>query len=726
MHCQVVYLRGSHPGRIRHALSELPETLDEIYERTLREINKADWELAHRLLQCVAVASRPLGVEELAEFLAFDFKSGPIAKFHEGWRLEDPVDAVLSTCSTLLSLVNVDGSPVIQFSHFSVKEYLTSGRLAEAEEEILRRYYISMTPSHTLVAQACLGILLHLDTTITRDNLKKYPLIEYAGRYWVDHARFEDVSEYTEDAMKLLFDPSKPHFAIWIWICDPRNPTMDSERAERPSPPGGTPLHYAAVCGLHRIARSLAIEHSQDVDSRGFDDNSTPLYVASTYGHVEVARVLLEQGADVTARDIDGNTPLHVASKEGHVEVVRILVECGANATPRDNDGNTPLHVASKEGHVGIARFLVDHGADLMACKMGGGTSLHMASIHGHTDVARLLVECGADPTTRSSEGWTPLHYASAFGHVKVARFLVEHGVDVTARGYDGRTPLHIASSYGYLDVARILVEFGADLTAQANDGQSPLHVASSYGNVVVARRLVEHGADVTGRDNGGWTPLHYASSCGSVESARFLVERGADATAQDNCGRTPWDVASKNGHVQVAAFFVKLGAHRVQENDRPVGRRRQTPSPAAAEERNVEVARIPVEHGACPTTQANDGWTPLHVAAEQGNVEVARLLVEHGADVTARHNNGWTPLHVASSCGSMEVARLLIDHGADPTARANDGRTPLDLATEEGNVEVVRVLGTDTTTARPTHSSRFIYYFFVFCFFLEIYLYFM
>jgi hypothetical protein len=73
-----------------------------------------------------------------------------------------------------------------------------------------------------------------------------------------------------------------------------------------------------------------------------------------------------------------------------------------------------------------------------------------------------------------------------------------------------------------------------------------------------------------------------------------------------------------------------------------------------------------------------------------------------------------------------MEVARLLIDHGADPTARANDGRTPLDLATEEGNVEVVRILGTDTTTARPTHGNRCIYYFFVFCFFLEIYLYFM
>src|SRR5487761_678471 len=165
VYCQVVYLRGCHPGRIRHALSELPETLDETYERTLREINKADWELAHRLLQCVAVTSRPLQVEELAELLAFDFKAGPIPKFQEGWRLDDPVDAVLSTCSTLLTLVNIDGSAVIQFSHFSVKEFLTSTRLAKTDDKILRHYSISMTPAHIVVTQACLGMLLHLNET---------------------------------------------------------------------------------------------------------------------------------------------------------------------------------------------------------------------------------------------------------------------------------------------------------------------------------------------------------------------------------------------------------------------------------------------------------------------------------------------------------------------------------------------------------------------------------
>jgi hypothetical protein len=74
--CQLLYLRRCIPGRIRHALSELPKTLDGTYARTLEEIDEQNWKYAHRLFQCVAAASRPLLVNELAEFLAFDFEAG--------------------------------------------------------------------------------------------------------------------------------------------------------------------------------------------------------------------------------------------------------------------------------------------------------------------------------------------------------------------------------------------------------------------------------------------------------------------------------------------------------------------------------------------------------------------------------------------------------------------------------------------------------------------------
>ena len=192
--CQLGYLRRCFPGRIRRALEALPETLDETYDRALKDIDEASWELAHRLLQVVAVAARPLRVEELAQFLGFDFAAGPIPKFCAGWLLEDPVYAVLSATSSLLAIVDAHGSLVVQFSHFSVKEFLTSSRLAKSNDNILHRYHISITNAHTLAAQACLGMLLHLDKNITRDDLERFPLAEYAAEHWVGHARFEDVS----------------------------------------------------------------------------------------------------------------------------------------------------------------------------------------------------------------------------------------------------------------------------------------------------------------------------------------------------------------------------------------------------------------------------------------------------------------------------------------------------------------------------------------------------
>jgi len=309
--CQLAYLADCFPGGIQEILNGLPATLNETYERTLREIKEKKRESAQRLLVCVTVASCPLRVEELAEILAFEFKSGAMPKFHEDWRLKNLVDAVLSACSTLLSVVKVETSlgtsRVIQFAHFTVKEFLTSSRFAENHDSISRRYHISMSPAHTFVAQACLGMLLHLNKNITSWSLTQFPLAEYAAQHWFEHARFEDLSHHaTMEGMRQLFDRTKSHLSIWLWIDDPTVSYWERrERAEGPSPPCGTPLHYAAFCGLHDIVKILAIEHPQDVNSRCIDDASSPLHLASRGGHVGLARMLVEHGADVSAQNKD-------------------------------------------------------------------------------------------------------------------------------------------------------------------------------------------------------------------------------------------------------------------------------------------------------------------------------------------------------------------------------------------------------------------------------------
>ena len=157
MFCQLEVLRHCFPANLRRTLKELPKSLDETYKRILKDINNANGEHAYRLLQCLTVASRPLRVEELAELIAFDFTGG-IPKLISNWRWEDREEAVLSACSSLVSVISDKGSRVVQFSHFSVKEFITSDRLATCMEEV-SRFHIPIEPSHLILAQACLGIL---------------------------------------------------------------------------------------------------------------------------------------------------------------------------------------------------------------------------------------------------------------------------------------------------------------------------------------------------------------------------------------------------------------------------------------------------------------------------------------------------------------------------------------------------------------------------------------
>src|SRR6267154_5437315 len=158
--CQLEALRHCLAPRVRHMLKELPETLDETYERILRDINKANRDHAHRLLQCLTVAARPLRVAELAEVLAVDFGTAyrrGTSNLNTDWRWEDQQEAVLSTCSSLISVVDESGSQIVQFSHFSVKEFLTSSRIASSSADI-SAFHILLEPAHTVLAEACLVV----------------------------------------------------------------------------------------------------------------------------------------------------------------------------------------------------------------------------------------------------------------------------------------------------------------------------------------------------------------------------------------------------------------------------------------------------------------------------------------------------------------------------------------------------------------------------------------
>src|SRR6266852_727180 len=306
VYCQLDNLRRCMPSSIRKALNELPITLDDTYERILQGIPKQQFQHARRLFQCIVAAIRPLRVEELAEIFAIEFGSNEVTNFVEGWRPENPEEAVLSACSSLIAIIDDQGSKIVQFSHFSVKEYMTSDRLQTSDIGYVCDYYIPLEPAHTGLARACVAVLIQLDEKVDRERVATFPLAEYASKRWLDHAKFENVQSQIQDDLKHLLNPKRPHLRACIWMHNVEvrytYSWEDHSAAKQPPPLKATPLYYAAFCGFTELAKWLITTHAEDVNAKCYFDK-TPLHVASQQGHVDAVRVLLDHGAQVNSQD---------------------------------------------------------------------------------------------------------------------------------------------------------------------------------------------------------------------------------------------------------------------------------------------------------------------------------------------------------------------------------------------------------------------------------------
>jgi ankyrin repeat protein len=307
--------------------------------------------------------------------------------------------------------------------------------------------------------------LLQLDENVDKKRLATFPLARYAARYWVDHARFEDVVSQIQDAMERLFSPRNPFLSAWVWIHDVDSGhfsmSIDALK-ERPSRPGATALYYAVLCGFSGLVNYLISTHAEDVNAR-CGRRETLLHAASYEGHLDVAGLLLDHGADVNMKNARKVTPLHSAYAAGHVEVIRLLLDHGADADVPYLE-QPLLNHASSNGHVEVVHLLLQHNADVNRTSYGiNWTALHWASSRGHPKIVKLLLVHGAEINALSEAHNTPLRLASYKGHLEVVKILLEHGADVHIRGEGNETPFQTATSGNHTEVAQLLLEHGAE-----------------------------------------------------------------------------------------------------------------------------------------------------------------------------------------------------------------------------------------------------------------------
>jgi cytohesin len=448
---------------------------------------------------------------------------------------------------------------------------------------------------------------------------------------------------------------------------------------------GETPLHYASqekpgsdadaekVSALLEKGADPSLSCHVDDYSVESDEGDTPMHVAAGDGNVEIARALLEAGADPDVDNKAGVRPIQKAAGGGWLDTVELLLDAGATADTRDEMGRTPLHEAAsaeeeeedgfsvdeqesgpQNNPEGTIQVLVEAGVDVNAQQKAKESS--------------PLVDLAPDQLEDfEGKGDTPLHCAASAstygfsgpsGFVQNVEVLLESGAEVNARNAANQTPLHLAAESGNTEVVKILIQAGAELDLQqtkdvgfSGEGDTPILKAVDEANLETILALAEAGADLELASADGYTPLGRAVESKEIEIASLLLDEGADPNAPTPTGTPLNEILLEGGSED-----------------------------GEIDEEDLELMRLLLEHGADPNVQSGEKY------AAGGTHQTDSA---HQIDPVDS-----CPLHLAAAVGTVEVVELLLDHGADPTVvYEENGKTAVEVAEEEGEPEVEELL---------------------------------
>jgi ankyrin repeat protein len=262
-----------------------------------------------------------------------------------------------------------------------------------------------------------------------------------------------------------------------------------------------------------KVCRTLEQNYEQIKRSATSLELNATLFSASDKGCLDLAKLLLSEGASVEARDRLGAKPLARAASAGQIEIVTLFIERGAPIEARDLDGSTALYKAAETGRLPMVRLLIERGADVNLPGRNGITPLSAAAYMGSAPIVQLLMEKGADPKVTDNTQKAAIIYAAGRGFLPVTRLLLDHGVDINAKYGNDLTALMWAAGHsaeaGVNDVVEVMtlfIERGARLDEQDNRGRTALMIAAELDHAAAVDVLLAHGADKSLKDKQGKT----------------------------------------------------------------------------------------------------------------------------------------------------------------------------------------------------------------------------
>ncbi|KAI1428724.1 ankyrin repeat-containing domain protein [Xylaria sp. FL1777] len=640
-------------AEIDEALEQLPLGLSTTYDRVLQDIDPKFQARVVSMLKWLVASVRPLLIEELAEACIIHPES--TVPFDVTHRLFTPKDCLKYISSlTVLHVRDTDdwegGTRVergtyVRLAHFSVREYLTSNRIADNQ---VATFLFTAFEAHLHIAHSSVAYHLYR-TEMNKDAEFDLELEDYTTQHWASHLEMAPREIWPDNCVYL---------------------------ASRALALGSNSLRIM-IRGKRNI---LAYPNVDNQDFSIFYFLHRPLCYTALLGHFKLTEILLSGSAktDKYLGQQDLDEALDAAAYGGSIEVVQLLLDRGARVCAESGILEGALQSAASKGHAAIVNLLLDNGANVNAQHDKFGSALGIAVVHNHFHLVKLLVDRGADVNMPPNSG-NPIIISALNSRnvdIKLVEYLLNRGADINRQSDTGETALHAAAdNYSCSEALfRLLLEKGADINRQGGKYGNALqrmccHEETQWGMV---KFLLERGANVNSEGGVYNTALQAAcSGFQNIELVEFLLEKGADVGSQGGMYGNALQAACSTGDLKVVQLLLERGA----DVNAPGGRFGSALQAAADNtSQNVELLELLLRKGAEVNKQGGYHHTALQAACSNGNLLAVRMLLDHGAEVNARGGKCGTALQAVFNIEDLRfnlrqhvaIVRLLIERGAD------------------------------------------------------------
>lgn len=415
----------------------------------------------------------------------------------------------------------------------------------------------------------------------------------------------------------------------------------------------------------------------------------TLLYLAIDFKLNNLINAMLKvKGIDINAPSPFSEwTALHWAVEDRNTEVARKLIEKGANVNQLDSSQRTTLYQPAVNGDIEITKILVKNNADVNAEDLARLTALYNAAANGHEEVAKYLMENGADVKKNGALKLTPLHIAVANVDEAMVNCIIKNDKNIVENieivDVFGWSPLYWAATKNDTLILEILLQATSRCRASVDIedkliGRSPLHIAATNNNVEAVELLINYEADVNHKDAWGWTPFNCAAAKGNRKVINYLIAHGASIETNDP-QKILLSIRPYN-HLEAVTTLIQLGMW----NDvmKLIGAEFLR---CAAGHGDTLMVHALLESGINANARDDLESTALHKAAKGGHPEVVRTLILYGANVNAQDSSGQSPLAYAFEHRHWIVVMTLLCYGASTLLPDHCGETVRDLAEHQG-----------------------------------------